>query len=179
VGIVVDNSLTASDWFQLTSTALAAAAAVVSAVSAWLSSRSTRAAEEEARVNKSLAAYELVRNFERDYAQQYETVMEALGPWPDQVDVDPLQRKVVNELLQNLSSAYLAAEMGLLTEQMRDYIVSLFIDWLQVDEGRRIWVEVFRVQPDTYPPGFIEFLDARLATMPTFERPNRTRHPND
>jgi hypothetical protein len=155
--------MTTADWIQMVAASLAACAAIISAFSAWLSLRATRAVEEQAEVTKSLAAYDLVRSFERDYADHYDEVFAALGPWPDEVAVDPDKRRVVNELLQNLSSAYLAAEMGLLSERTRDYIFALFLDWVQVPEARAIWTDVFRVQGATFPVGFVDFLDARLA----------------
>lgn len=151
---------------QVISTALAALAAIFAAVSSWTSLKSARAVEEDVRLARSQSRYDLFRSFEADLARQYGALWEHLGPWDDELPPDerptPDERRAVHDLLQTLSSMYLAGQLDLLEEEQRRYAELLFLDWLSTPKATLIWERVFRKQGATWPDGFVAWVDAEL-----------------
>ncbi len=151
---------------QVLSTLLAAFAAIFAAISSWTSLKSTRAVEEDVRLARSQARHDLFRSFEADLSKQYDGLWEHLGPWDDQVPPDARpsdrERRVVHDLLQTLSSIYLAGRLDLLEDEQRRYAELLFLDWLSTPKATKIWTLVFRNQAATWPEGFASWVDAEL-----------------
>lgn len=152
------------DYFVVISTALAAAAALLSAFSAFASWRATRAVEEDVRLAKATTRYELFRSFESDYSSQYDAIWRTLGPWDDPVKVDPNARRVVHDVLQSMSSIYTARQLGLIDPPQAACLTKLFADWLGVPQARSIWKAVFMHQDDTWPKGFVDYVENSLTT---------------
>lgn len=150
------------DAITVVSTALAAVAALLSAVSALASWRSTRAVEEDVALSRATTRYELFRSFEAQYTQLYPSLWERLGPWKDPKPVDPGLRRTVHDLLQTLASIYNAGELGLIAGAQRTYLVDLFVDWLRLENAQVVWNDIFRHQEDTWPQGFVGWIDERL-----------------
>jgi len=147
------------------STSLAAVAAALAAISALASWRSTKAVEEGVRLQRGLAGHQLVRSFELDYSKQYGQLVEALGPWEDEKRVDPQLRRAVHDACQTLASIYVAEGLGLLQREQAEYVFEIFGSWLRLPEAAAVWRDVFRPQTDSWPPGFVSYLDENLAVV--------------
>jgi hypothetical protein len=150
------------DTVAAVSTALAAVAALLAAVSAVASWRSTRAVEADVELARLATRYDLFRAFESAYSEQYTALWDELGPWEDPPEVDPKLRRVVHDLLQTLSSIHNAHRFSLIDDEQSRYLSALFLDWLRLPAASAVWVDIFRVQAETWPPGFVAWLDARL-----------------
>jgi hypothetical protein len=72
------------------------------------------------------------------------------------------ERQVVHELLQTLSSVYLAGRLELLHDEQRRHAERSLFDWLSTPKARQIWELVFRQYVDTWPEGFPEWIDSGL-----------------
>lgn len=153
------------DPLTVISTGLAAFAAAFAAISAVASMRSTRAVETQVELSRDVAMHQLLRTFESDYARQYRHLVSVLGPWEDPLQVDPDLRRVVHDACQSLASVYVARTLGLVGVEQGEYVEQLFIDWLRIPAAAAVWRGVFRVQRDTWPDGFVEFVDGRLAAV--------------
>jgi len=151
---------------QILSTLLAALAAIFAAISSWTSLKSTRAVEEDVRLARSQTRHDLFRSFEADLSRQYDELWEHLGPWDDQLPPEARptdrERRVVHDLLQTLSSIYLAGHLDLLEDEQRRYAELLFLDWLSTPKATEIWTLVFRKQVAAWPEGFVEWVDSEL-----------------
>ena len=143
--------------------ALAAASALLSAVSTVAAWRATRAVQRELVHTIAAKKHELVRAFEQDYAAQYKQIWADLGPWPDAAPVDPQLRHTVHDLLQTLSSVFLALQSDLIEVGQAEGLYTIMFDWLSTDKAFEVWKSAFRTQADTWPAGFVSFADSRLA----------------
>lgn len=98
------------------------------------------------------------------YSKLYPDLWERLGSgMKDPVEVDPALRRSVHDLLQTLSSVYNAWRLDLIEPQQIAYLAELFFDWLRVAKARTVWEQVFKVQEDTWPEGFVKWVDAGLS----------------
>lgn len=150
------------DAVVVVSTGLAAVASALSAVSAFASWRSTRLLEGELEHVTATTRYELFRSFEDAYSSQYSNLWDHLGPWEDPLPVDPAVRRTVHDCLQSLASIRNATELSLIHPEQSQYLAELFLDWLRLPQARMVWDRVFRLQADTWPIGFVEWVDAQL-----------------
>jgi hypothetical protein len=164
---------------QVISTVLAAFAAFFAAVSSLASLKSTQAVEENVRLARSRSKHDLFRSFEADLTRQFQGLWECFGPWDDGLprDLRPSdrERQVVHELLQTLSSIYLAGKLELLEDEQRSYEERVFLYWLSTPQARQIWEMVFRQYVDTWPEGFPEWIDLRLSKLHIAATPLGTR----
>lgn len=158
------------DVLQVVSTALAAVAAFLAFRSTKEASHATSAIERELELTRDAGRYQLFRDLEREYRDQYGAIWKELGPWDDPKPVDPAQRRVVHDLLQALASVHMAHTLELVEDKQADYLGELFLDWLRKEKAQTIWDDIFKVQDDTWPPGFVEFVDERIK-----DRPQRPR----
>lgn len=76
---------------------------------------------------------------------------------------------MIHDLLQSLSSVYLAGRLELLEDRQREYAEVLFLDWLATTRAREVWSLVFRRQIEAWPEGFPAWIDGQL----------RSRSPRD
>ena len=123
---------------------------------------STQAVEDEVRLSRATKRYELARSFEHEYTSQYAAVWDVLGPWTDPEHVDAPLRRVVHDLLQALASVYVARELELIERDQARYLFNLFLGWIEANKAQAVWKGIFRIQEDTWPPGFVQFVDAEL-----------------
>lgn len=154
------------DALPLISTALAAVAALLSALSALASWRSTRALEADFAHTKATTDYEVFRSFEDTYRALYPSLWQTLGPWPDPVEVDPDLRRSVHDAAQALSSVYNAERLGVILGGQAAYLGELFLDWLRLPKAREVWDQVFSLQEDTWPEGFVSWINTGLDRRP-------------
>lgn len=139
-----------------------AIAAGFAAISAGASAYTGIKMRQDVKLSEASARYTLVRSFEGDYAEQYDGIWGAFGPWNDPVDVDPAKRRAVHDLLVTLSSIYNARQEGLIDDAQARYLGVLFADWLAASpQAHAIWQRVFNTpeQADTWPDGFAEFVE--------------------
>jgi hypothetical protein len=163
------------DVFTAGTVGLAAGSALLSAIGALAAWRSTSAMREELRHTVAAKRHELLRTFEQEYAAQYDAIWRDLGPWPDPVGIDPQLRRTVQNLLAATASVYIARQSDLVDAVNGDALLAVHFDWLCTDEAYHVWKNAFRNQADTWPAGFVDFVDAgveerRRHHEPTFRR---------
>lgn len=140
---------------------ISAVAAGFAAISAGASAYTGIKMRQDVKLSEASARYALVRSFEGDYAQQYDAIWGAFGPWRDPIEVDPAKRRAVHDVLVTLSSIYNARQEGLIDDVQSRYLGTLFADWLHGSpEAHSIWRQVFNTpeQADTWPAGFSRFV---------------------
>jgi hypothetical protein len=154
-------------------TSLAAASALLSAISTVAAWRAANAVRRDLAHTVAAKKHELVRAFEQDYAAQYEKIWASLGPWPDAAPVDPHLRHTVHGLLQTLLSIFVAEQSNLIEEDQAEALYTVMFDWLSTDKAYAVWKAAFRTQVSTWPSGFVSFVDSRLYSRQESQDANR------
>jgi len=143
----------------LASVTIAAVGALLSLVSARASRASVDAIRSDVALSRASTGVQLGRMFEEDYAKQYEQISATFGPWKDPIAVDPHERRVVHDMLVSLASVHMATQAQLIDAEHSHYLSELFADWLRLPRVAHIWSEVFAVQAEPWPPGFVEYVN--------------------
>jgi hypothetical protein len=141
---------------------LAAASSLLSAISALAAWRSASAVRDELKHTVTAKRHELLRTFEQDYAAQYDAIWQDLGPWPDPDAIDPQLRRTVQNLLQATASVFIARQSDLVDSANANALLAVHFDWLGTDKAYQVWKTAFRNQSDTWPSGFVNFVDGGL-----------------
>jgi hypothetical protein len=143
---------------------IAAISALFSLVSARAARASVEAFRSDVELSRDSTRVQLARTFEDDYARQYDQISKAFGPWKDPVAVDSQERRVVHDMLASLASIYMANQVKLIDDTHAKYVYVLFADWLRLPRPHRIWTNVFAVQPESWPPGFVDCINGLIVT---------------
>lgn len=112
-----------------------------------------------------MARFDLFRQLEQSYQALYPRIWNELGPWPDKAAVRPSRRHCVHDICSNLSSVCNAQSLGIIEPTLADYVAELYIDWLRTEKAREIWSSIFATQSDTWPAGFVEWVEDKLGPV--------------
>ncbi|WP_229074494.1 hypothetical protein [Actinoplanes sp. DH11] len=60
------------------------------------------------------------------------------------------------------ASVYVARQSDLVDAEDADALLAVHFDWLCTAKASHVWRVAFRNQSDTWPAGFVDFVDERL-----------------